>query len=145
LFMNKGEDFTGITIVFFCHDGDGKVLMSKRSINCRDEHGCWDIGGGGLEHYDSIENTLRKEIKEEYCVDVVDYEFLGYREVHRESGDKKSHWIALDFKVLVNPEGADNGEPHKFEAVDWFNMDTLPNPKHSQLPTFLDKYADKLR
>ncbi len=36
--MKKGEDFTGVTIVYFCHDGNGNFLMKKRSANCRDEH-----------------------------------------------------------------------------------------------------------
>ncbi len=142
--MDKGKDYPGITIVFFCHDGNRKVLMSKRSSNCRDEHGCWDIGGGGLEHMDAVESTLRKEIKEEYCADVISHEFLGYREIHRGEGSDVSHWVALDFKVLVNPEAAQNGEPHKFDAVEWFEFDSLPNPKHSQLPIFLEKYVDKL-
>ena len=142
--MKKGNDYTGISVVFFCHDGNGRVLMSKRGSACRDENGCWDIGGGGLEHAEYVEDALRKEIKEEYCTDVLEYEFLGFREVHRESNGQKSHWVALDFKVRVDAEKAGNGEPHKLDAVEWFTLDTMPEPKHSQLPTFLEKYADRL-
>ena len=64
--MKKGEDYTGVTIVYFCHDGNGNFLLNKRSENCRDEHNTWDPGGGGLDFDDTVENTLRKEIKEEY-------------------------------------------------------------------------------
>lgn len=142
--MNKGEDYTGVTIVYFCHDGNGRFLMNKRSTNCRDEHGCWDPGGGGLEHGDTIEDTLRKEILEEYCTDVVTYEFLGYRDVHREHEGKRTHWIALDFKVHVDPVKVDNGEPHKFDAVEWFKLEELPEKVHSQFPEFLRLYSDRL-
>ncbi|PIQ91733.1 MAG: RNA pyrophosphohydrolase [Parcubacteria group bacterium CG11_big_fil_rev_8_21_14_0_20_39_22] len=142
--MKKGEDCIGVGVVFFCHDGEGNVLLNKRSTNCRDEHGCWDPGGGGLEHGDTVEDTLKKEIAEEYRTDVLDYEFLGYRDVHRENNGKKTHWVALDFKVLVDKEKAGNGEPHKFEAVEWFNINDLPEPLHSQFPNFLKLYEGRL-
>ncbi len=142
--MKKGEDYTGVTIVYFCHDGNGNFLLSKRSENCRDEHETWDPGGGGLEFSDTVENTLRKEIKEEYCTDILAYDFLGFRDVHREHNGKKTHWIALDFKVLIDRQGVKNGEPHKFTEIKWFTRDTLPKPLHSQFPFFLEKYKNKL-
>ena len=142
--MKKGEDYTGVTIVYFCHDGKGNFLLNKRSKNCRDEHETWDPGGGGLEFDDTVENTLKKEIKEEYCTDVIKYDFLGYRDVHREHNGKKTHWIALDFKVLVDRNKVSNGEPHKFDAVEWFTLDKLPSPLHSQFPKFLLDHKDKI-
>ncbi|MFH0713840.1 MAG: NUDIX domain-containing protein [Candidatus Micrarchaeota archaeon] len=140
----KGLDFVGVSIVYFCHDGKGNVLMALRSKNCRDEHGNWDIGAGGLEFEDTVEETLRKEIKEEYCTDVLNCEFLGYRDVHREHDGKKTHWIGLDFKVLIDPTKVGNGEPHKFDEIKWFTLDNLPANIHSQIPNFLKLYKDKL-
>ena len=142
--MKKGEDYTGVGVVYFCHDGKGNVLLNKRSNNCRDEHGTWDLGGGGIEFGDTVENSLRKEIKEEYCTDVINYEFLGFRDVHREHDGKKTHWIALDFKVLVDRNKVANGEPYKFDAVEWFTLNSLPKPLHSQFPTFLRLYKNKI-
>lgn len=142
--LKKGVDYTGITIVFACHDGRGNILLHKRSENARDEHGRWDIGAGGLELHDTPENTLRKEIKEEYSTDVISYEFLGFRDVHRQHAGQKTHWLALDFKVLVDPAQVKNGEPHKFEEVKWFTLNNLPSPIHSQWPIFFEKYKDRL-
>jgi 8-oxo-dGTP pyrophosphatase MutT (NUDIX family) len=144
--MKKGIDFTGVTIVYFCHDGKGNFLMHKRGQQARDENGHWDIGAGGLELHDTVENTLRKEIKEEYCTDVISFEFLGYRDVHRIHNGQPTHWIALDFKVLVDPSKVKNGEPHKFDEVQWFTQETVfaEDRQHSQLPHFLEKYKDKL-
>ncbi len=119
--------------------------MAKRSAQCRDEHGCWDIGSGGLEHGESVEDTLRKEIQEEYCTEVIDYEFLGFRDVHREHGGAKTHWIGLDFKVRVDPTRVAIGEPHKFDALEWCTLDTIPNPTHSAFPEFLSLYTERLR
>lgn len=143
--MKKGVDYTGITVVFACHDGKGNFLFSRRSINCRDEHGTWDPGGGGLEFGDTVEGTLRKEVGEEYCTDVISFESLGYRDVHRVHNGEKTHWLALDFKVLINPSKVKNGEPHKADDIAWFDLDHLPSPMHSQWPIFFGMYEAKLR
>lgn len=142
--MKKGVDYPGVTVSYFCHDGKGNFVFNKRSVNCRDEHGRWDNGGGGLDFGDGVEQTLRKEIKEEYGAEVLAHEFLGYREVHREQEGKKTHWIALYFKVLVNHGEVSNCEPHKFDAVEWFRLDALPSPLHSQLPLALAEYKERL-
>ena len=106
--MKKGFDFVGVTIVFLCHDGKGNIVLSKRSKNCRGEHGRWDPGAGSLEFDNTIEQTLIKEIKEEYCTDALEKKFLGIRELHRKHNGKKTHWIALDFLVHVNKKKVKN-------------------------------------
>ena len=142
--MKKGIDFPGVSVVFFCHDGEGNFLFSKRSAACRDEHGRWDPGGGSLEFGDALEQTVRKEIREEYDTDVIKMDFLGFREVHREHDGRPTHWIAFDYKVLVDRTKVRNAEPHKQEATQWFRLDNLPSPLHSQTPFCLERYREKL-
>ncbi len=141
----KGVDYVGITVSFFVHDGKGSFVLTKRSTNCRDEHGRWDFGGGGLDPHTSVEETLRKEIKEELCADVLEHEFLGFRDIFREQEGQKTHWLALDFKVRVDRAQVSNGEPHKFDEVAWFSLDNLPAPLHSQAPHELELYGERLQ
>lgn len=140
----KGFDYPGISVVYFCHDGKGNFVMAKRSENARDENNRWDIGGGALEFGEKVEDNLRKEIKEEYLTDIIDYEFLGYSDTFREHKGKKTHWLALEFKVLVDPEKVGNGEPHKFSEIKWFKIDNLPKNLHSELPGFFEKHKSIL-
>ncbi len=142
--MKKGIDFIGVCVVYFCHDGVGNFVMALRNGNARDENHRFDIGGGGVEFGDTVSGTLKKEIREEYSADVLEAEFLGFRDVHRTHEGKKTHWVALDFKVLVDPKQVKNGEPHIFDEVRWFRLGALPENIHSQFPIFLDKYRAKL-
>ncbi len=144
--MKKGIDYVGVSVNYFCHDGKGRFLMQKRSHNCRDEWDKWDTGGGGVEVGDTLEETLRKEIKEEYCTDVLGFEFLGYGDVFREHEEIKTHWLSMKFKALVDPAKVANGEPHKFSEIKWFTFDALPpdSELHSQLPKFFRDYKDRL-
>jgi 8-oxo-dGTP diphosphatase len=138
--LKAGIDYTGISIVFVCHDGKGNIVLQKRSAQARDEQGRWDCGGGKLELHLTPEETLRAEIKEEYCADVLDFTFIGYRDVHREQNGITTHWLALDFSVLVDREQVKNGEPHKFDEIGWFTLDTLPSPLHSQVHTTFESF-----
>jgi 8-oxo-dGTP diphosphatase len=97
-----------------------------------------------LDFDDTVEDTLKKEILEEYCTHVIRHEFLGYRDIHREHQGKKTYWIGLYFIVLVDRSKVKNGEPHKFDEVGWFTIDKLPSPLHSQFSAFLELYKEKI-
>lgn len=142
--MRKGFDYVGVATVTICHDGEGNYALHKRSELCRDEHGRWDCGGGGLEFGLSVEENVRKEIMEEYCVEALDIEFLGYRDVHREHQGERTHWISLDYKVRINRKKAKIGEPDKASDLAWFKLDEFPDNLHSQFPIFLDRYRGRL-
>ena len=144
MMLKQGISYVGVAIVYFCHDGQGNFIMAKRSQKARDENNKWDIGGGGLDFEISVEDTLRKEIKEEYCTSVLSYEFLGYRDVFRTDEIQKTHWVTLDFKVLIDPKSVKIGEPEVFTDLRWFKLEKLPAEIHSQLPIFLNAYQDKL-
>lgn len=132
----RGIDFIGVCCVFLCHDGKGNFLLSKRSQNCRDEQGNWDPGAGAMEHGETFEETLAREIREEYCTDVLDSTFVGIRNVLRDNNGIKTHWIGVDFFVCVDPKKVAIGEPNKIDEVGWFTKHTIPSPMHSQWDTF---------
>lgn len=142
--MKKGIDFIGVTVSYVCHDGKGNFLMNKRSKNCRDEHGAWDLGGGGLEIGETVESCLRKELKEEYGVEPISYEFLGYLDIFRNMDGVRTHWVSLEHLVLVDRSKVINGEPHKFDEIGWFKKDNLPSPLHSVMPLVFEKFKNKL-
>src|SRR5207244_2434634 len=100
----------------------------------------WDPGGGGVNFKEPVLKALKREIKEEYVTDIVKADFLGVRDVHRvDEKGRKTHWITLDYKVLVDPKRVKNGDPKKHEEIGWFSLDKLPSPVHSQLPDFIKR------
>ncbi len=144
--MKTGVDHIGVCVVFYCHDGKGKFLLAKRSKKSRDELGTWDPGGGGVDLGEPVLKALKREIKEEYGTNVIEAEFLGFRDVRRiDERKRETHWIALDYKVLVNPTKVKNGVPEKHDSLEWFTLDNLPTPMHSQWPEFERIYKAKLK
>lgn len=129
--LKKGVDFIGTVCAFYCHDGQGNLLMHKRSKNCRDEQGRWDGGGGSMEFGETFEETVRREIREEYCVSVRKMEQIGAFSVLRKDGKVETHWIKVLFIVEVDPKQVKIGEPDKMDEIGWFKLTKLPRSLHS--------------
>ena len=143
--MKKGIDYIGIAVVPFAHDGKGNYVLGLRTENCRDEHNRWEpTGGGGLEHGETIEGAISREIQEEIAAKPFNFEYLGMREVFREHEGKKTHWITFDYKVQVDPEKVKIMEPEMCAELRWCKIHEIPEPMHSQFPIFLERYKDKL-
>jgi 8-oxo-dGTP pyrophosphatase MutT (NUDIX family) len=128
-----------VSCVFVCHDGSGRVLLARRSPGARDEPGRWDTGAGALEFGESFTAAVTREVAEEYATAAQDIHLLGVRNVVREQ--PPSHWVALVFAARVDPTGVAIGEPHKFDALGWFDPADPPQPAHSQLPATLAMFA----
>jgi 8-oxo-dGTP diphosphatase len=126
-----------VSCVFVCHDGRGRVLLARRGAGARDEPGPWDTGAGALEHGESFEDAVRREVREEYSTEPLDVETIGVRNVLRGG----SHWVAVVNAVRVDPAAVAIGEPHKFDELGWFPLDALPAPLHSQLQATIDMFA----
>ena len=138
---HKGISFVGVTTTAICHDGAGSILMMKRGAKARDENGRWDIVGGGLKAGVPIEENIRRELQEEICTLPKNLTFLGVRDVHRELDDgTKTHWVALDFLAEVDRKKVKIGEPDVIDQIDWFRLDHLPRPLHSQFQKLVDTY-----
>ena len=142
--MRKGIDYTGITVCFHCHDGAGNYAIHKRSDKCRDERGCWDFGGGGLQFGEKMEDGVKREVLEEYGAEAIELDYLGFDEILRDHNDQQTHWLSVRYKVRVDRDAVRINEPDKIDELRWVTMDALPDPLHSQLDWLIEKYRDKL-
>lgn len=143
--MLKGFDYIGVTAVAICHDGNGKYLISKRGMGCRDEHGAWEpAGSGGVKIHESLTDAVCREVKEECGADATNIQYMGFREVFRVLSGKKSHWIAFDFRAQIDPAQVQVTEPDKCDELRWCTIDKIPTPQHSEFPRFLELYKNIL-
>ncbi len=133
--LKRGVDFIGVTCVFVCHDGQGNILLHKRSQNCRDEQGKWDNGAGSLEFGETIEDGVRREVREEYGVEAEEVRFVLARSVLRENNGTPTHWIALLHVVKVPRDQVKMNDPEYMDEIGWFTLETMPENVHSQLWT----------
>lgn len=127
-----------VSCVFICHDAVGRILLARRGAGARDEPGTWDTGAGGIEFGETLEEAVSREVREEYATEPLEIETIGVRNVLR--SNPATHWIAVLFAVSVDPATVTIGEPHKFDRLNWFAPDALPNPLHSQTAAGLELF-----
>lgn len=142
--MIRGVDHIGVGCAFICHDGAGNLLMHRRSARCRDEQGRWDFGAGSMEFGESFEETVRREVEEEYGARALELRQLCVRNSLREHEGARTHWVHVVFLVRVDPAEARNNEPEKIDEICWFRPDRLPDPLHSAVRDHLAILANVL-
>jgi ADP-ribose pyrophosphatase YjhB (NUDIX family) len=67
---NRALILVGATVLIL--DGDDRLLMVRRTDN-----GCWGVPGGVMELGESIEDTAKRETKEEIGIDIQDIKLFG--------------------------------------------------------------------
>src|SRR3990167_9245093 len=89
--LKRGVDYIGVNVVFFCHDGNGNILLHKRSQLCRDEQGRWDSGAGSMEFGESFNEAIVREVAEEYAVKPKSIEYISSKSVVRDNNGTSTH------------------------------------------------------
>lgn len=143
--MKAGLDYTGNSVVMLCHDGQGNLLMHKRSQACRDEQGKWDCGGGKLEFGENLRDAILRELKEEYgCDGVIDLQLPSYS-INRFRGDQPTHWVATPFIIRVDPTQVKLNEPESMEEIGWHKVSAMPQPYHPGFDLILEQHAETIK
>jgi len=96
---------------------DGKALIVKRAFEPR--KGEWSLPGGMLELGESLQDAVRREIKEETSLDIdVGPVIETFDRVHRDdAGRIRYHFVIIDF--VCWPVGGDASPGSDAESVAW--------------------------
>lgn len=137
--MVQGIDYPGVTCACICRDSSGRLLLSLRSNACRDEQDKWEFGGGALELGETLEEHVRREMREELNIELSELRMLDATTMLRQHAEKVSHWVLLVWTGIVsNPETLAIQEPDRMVEFRWFDKDALPTNLHSSIPQILE-------
>lgn len=99
-----------------------EILMTLR--NREPAKGCWAIPGGKVELYERLEDTIKREMKEELGVEVEVTKFLcNIQDINQEA---EQHWIMPVYEAKVVEGIVENKEPDKHLDLQWFSIDQIP-------------------
>ena len=143
--MDAGVHYVGISTPFYCNDDNGNFLLHKRSNICRDEKGKWDCGGGELGFGQTPEESVLREVKEEYGVEGEIQEQLPAHSVIREENGVKTHWLAVPFFIKIDIKKAKIMEPDRATEMGVFRLDSLPTPLHNGLQMTMARFPEHFK
>jgi len=125
--MKKGVDYIGVSAGAMIVNEKGKLFLAKRSQHAKNERGCWENPGGGVEFGETLEDAVQREMMEEYGVHIEIIE--QFPAENHLIPEEKQHWVATTFLARIIPgEQPQIMEPDKCDAIGWFSLDNLPTP-----------------
>lgn len=125
--MKPGVDYIGVSVGAMIFNEKGELFLSKRSKNATNEHGCWEVPGGKVDFGETLQDAVKREIKEEYGVDIELVE--QFPAANHLIKAEKQHWVPTTFLAKIKSgQKPKILEPKKCDAINWFNLDKLPKP-----------------
>src|SRR3989338_11686814 len=119
---HAGKDYIGVGCGALIVNDRGETLLLKRKS--RNEIGKWCKPGGTVEYGETVEDAVRREIKEEFGVEIELLEPLGFTNLFLP--EEKEHWVAFHYLARIVKGEPKNMEPEKIEEIRWFPLDKLP-------------------
>jgi len=99
---------------------DGKVLLVKRAIE--PYNGFWVLPGGHVERHETVEDALRREMREELGIDVEIIDMIG---VFSDPDRDPRQTISIAF--LCRPKSKDIKLNFEASEHKWFDVNSLPS------------------
>ncbi len=114
---------------------DGKVLMHKR----KSAHGGGEYAwpGGHLEHMESFEECVRREVREEAGIEIKNIKFLRILNLKAYA---PKHYVDVGFTAEWASGEPQTLEPDKNEGWDWYDIDNLPEPYFKGIDSYIEAY-----
>lgn len=125
--MKQGVDYIGVAAGAMILDDQGRLFLSKRSQQAKNERGRWETPGGSVNFGETLEAAVRREIMEEYGAEI-DIIEQWPAEDHIIPAEKQ-HWVATTFLAKFKPgQEPKIMEPDKCDEIGWFAVGKLPEP-----------------
>ncbi len=120
--MKIGKDYIGVGVGAFILNDNNELLLQKRAVPAEKDH--WCIPGGRLEMFETLENAVVREAKEETDLDIEVLKLMGVCDHIIKEED--AHWIATSYLCRIKNGEPKIMEPDKASDMKWFSLDKLP-------------------
>ena len=121
--MIQGKDYIGVGCGAVILNEKNELLLQLRNKAPEKEY--WSIPGGKLELFETFEEAVKREVKEEIGVDVRVVDLLGICD-HIIKNEEK-HWVSPSFLCKIVAGEPQIMEPAKHLDMQWFSLDHLPD------------------
>jgi mutator protein MutT len=125
--MKKGIDFIGVAVGAMIFNEKNELFLSKRSQNCKNEKGCWEAPGGGVDFGEKLTDAIKREMKEEYGIEIeITEQFPAADHI---IPNENQHWVPTTFLAKLKSGSRPKiMEPEKCDEIGWFPLKKLPSP-----------------
>ncbi len=123
--MKVGTDCIGVGVGALIFNKHGQVLLSLRGSKAKNERGKWEIPGGAVEFGETLEQALKREVKEELGIEIEVITMLQVAD--HILPEENQHWVSPTFICSVKSGSPVIMEPGKSDQIQWFSIDEAAN------------------
>ncbi len=122
--MKRGIDYIGVGVGAIIINERGELFLAQRGPLAKNERGLWEFPGGSVEFGEKLADALRREILEEYGLEIEVGELLDV--VDHILPAEGQHWVSPTY--LCRPIGGEPRilEPGKCTGIGWFAPGQVP-------------------
>lgn len=124
--MKPGCDYIGVGVGAMIFNARGEVFLAQRGPKANNERGCWEFPGGRVEFGEKLVDAIRREIREEYSMDIEITALLSVDD--HILPDEGQHWVSPTFLAKHLHGEPRINEPEKCTGIGWFSLEKLPVP-----------------
>jgi ADP-ribose pyrophosphatase len=123
--MKPGVDYIGVGCGALIVNDRNETLLLKR-VGDRVDSGVWAKSGGKVEFGETVQDAIKREVREELGVEIELLDYLGFTDQINPPGSPGVHWVAISYLARIISGEPKNMEPDKHEEMKWFPLDALP-------------------
>lgn len=129
---NNQHPKVGIGVMIF---KERKVLLGKRKGSHGE--GSYAFPGGHLEYMESFADCAKRETAEETGMEITNVKFLRLMNLKNYA---PKHYVDIGLIADWKKGEPQIMEPEKCEGWDWYDIDNLPQPLFSTIPSYIEAY-----
>lgn len=122
--MKRGVDYIGVGVGAIIVDDRGRLFLARRGPKATNERGLWEFPGGSVELGERLPDALKREIREEYGIEIDVGELLDVAD--HILPDEGQHWVSPTFICRIAAGEPVIREPEKCSDIGWFSPGEVP-------------------
>lgn len=67
--MQRGIDYVGVGVGAAIFNSEDKLFLTLRGKKAKNERGKWEIPGGNVEFGETLEDAIKREMREEHGIE----------------------------------------------------------------------------
>jgi len=136
--LKRGIDYIGVGVGAVIVDNAGRLFLACRGPLAKNERGLWEFPGGAVDFGERLADALRREIHEEYGIEIAVGELLDVAD-HILTAEGQ-HWVSPSYLCRIVSGTPSIHEPGKCSAIGWFALDEIPAALTEVTRVNLDSY-----
>jgi 8-oxo-dGTP diphosphatase len=139
--LRRGIDYIGVGVGAVIVDEQGRLFLARRGPAAQNEQGLWEFPGGAVEFGETLAQALRREMQEEYGVEVEVGELLDV--VDHILPQEGQHWISPTFICRITAGQPRIQERAKCSEIGWFPPGEVPGELSCASRSNLQRYLER--